>query len=141
MFGWVSKRALVVLTVDTKSRAMDVGEARHIAFMILEAAEAAESDQVAFEWLKYLFGDDAQDEQTGRMLLDFRKLRATIRQRERLGLEQGGDQARNDLLSRAEMILSALSISWDMKPIDATAHADVREYLMTQIARAKSCSG
>lgn len=135
IFGAKTRRGLVVLEVDGHERMMDPAEAQRIARMLMECAEAAESDSIAWHWLSSLLGKDASEQQLAAMLLDWRKMRGQLRQRERLHLEEGGEAARDDLLTRAEVILEALDVSWRMRPPDATARADLREFLMEQLAR------
>jgi hypothetical protein len=77
MFGWNTKRGYVSLTVATDEATIttliDISKAREIVGMWHGAIEAAISDELLFLFLTQNVG--LGDEQAGRALLDFRKLR------------------------------------------------------------------
>lgn len=56
---------------------VDSGQARALAFQILEAADAAESDGFLIEWLRR--NGTTDDRALGNLLADFRNYRETLR--------------------------------------------------------------
>src|SRR3954471_14637702 len=56
---------------------VDTRQARALAYQILEAADAAESDGFIVEWLRR--SDDIDDRAMGNLLADFRAYRETLR--------------------------------------------------------------
>jgi hypothetical protein len=56
---------------------VDTGQARALAYQILEAADAAESDGFLVKWLRRT--DDVDDRALGNLLADFRAYRETLR--------------------------------------------------------------
>jgi|tagenome__1003787_1003787.scaffolds.fasta_scaffold20794040_2 hypothetical protein len=56
---------------------VDTKQARALAYQILEAADAAESDGFLVEWLRR--SDDIDDRAMGNLLADFRAYRETLR--------------------------------------------------------------
>lgn len=76
-FGQASQRGFVELTIDRTLTQMDAKKAREIGLMLLEAAEAATSDEIFLQLLTHVGIDDA--ERRGRILLDLRELRQGTR--------------------------------------------------------------
>jgi hypothetical protein len=74
IFGAASRRGGVNLSVNDTQTQMDTKKAREIGLMLIEAAEAAESDEVFMKFLEEKVGiTDAEKVQA--MLLDLRELR------------------------------------------------------------------
>jgi len=72
-FGQKSQRGFVELTIDDALTQMDAGKAREIGLMLLEASEAAQSDEIFVKLLgKIGISDDLR---RGRILLELRELR------------------------------------------------------------------
>jgi hypothetical protein len=77
VFGTTSQRGGVELTIDTTLTQMDTKKAREVGLMLLEAAEAATSDEIFLTLLARLGIDGKQ--QQGRILLDLREIRQGTR--------------------------------------------------------------
>jgi hypothetical protein len=75
-FGHTSQRGNVELTVNDQVVQMDVKKAREVGLMLLEAAEAATSDEILSTLLARLgLGPEAR----GRALMDLREIRQGTR--------------------------------------------------------------
>lgn len=73
-YGTITRRGFVELTVNDQLTQMDVPKAREIGLMLIQAAEAATSDEVFMKLLHERVGiDDPQ--RLGAMLMDLRELR------------------------------------------------------------------
>lgn len=72
-FGYDTQQPYVELTVDTSPTQLSPAKAREIALMLLEAADAAESDAVLMQFAKEHIGLDAA--QAAELLDLFRQLR------------------------------------------------------------------
>jgi hypothetical protein len=77
-YGTKSKRGFVELTIDETLTQMDATKAREVGLMLLEAAEAATSDEVFVQLLVKL-GVPNDPQMTGQVLLDLRELRQGTR--------------------------------------------------------------
>ena len=75
-FGQASQRGFVELAIDETLTQMDTAKAREIGLMLIEASEAAQSDEIFIKLLDQM-GIDA--ERGGRILLDLRELRQGTR--------------------------------------------------------------
>lgn len=75
IYGATSRRGGVELTVNDTLTQMDTKKAREVGLMLLQAAEAAESDEVFIRFMeeKMKLADDVQ--LRGRILLDLREMR------------------------------------------------------------------
>lgn len=76
-FGMHSRQGFVELTLNDTRTQMDAKKAREIGLMLIEAAEAAASDQIFVNLLERL-GIDHPDAH-GRILLDLREIRQGTR--------------------------------------------------------------
>ena len=77
-FGAKTHRGFVELTLDEVRSQMEPAKAREIGLMLIEAAEAAMSDEIFVKLLRERVGiEDA--ERLGFILLDLRELRQGIR--------------------------------------------------------------
>jgi len=77
-FGQASQRGFVELTIDETLTQMDAAKAREVGLMLLEAAEAAQSDEVFMK----LLGDRVgitDPQRRSMILLDLRELRQGTR--------------------------------------------------------------
>lgn len=77
-FGGATSRGFVELTLNDQLTQMDIAKAREIGLMLLEAAEAATSDQIIAQLLRDKIGIDDPDK-IGHILLDLRELRQGTR--------------------------------------------------------------
>lgn len=77
-FGRTSKRGHVELVVNDQLTQMDVKKAREIGLFLLEAAEAAQSDEVFIKLLEERVGIDDAD-RLSMILLDLREIRQGTR--------------------------------------------------------------
>jgi hypothetical protein len=76
--GARTERGFVELTVDEVRTQMDPAKAKEIGMMLIEAAEAAISDQIVLKFLKDKIGlEDAHAQ--GAVLLDLREIRQGTR--------------------------------------------------------------
>jgi len=75
--GQRSQRGFVELTINTTSTQMHIAKAREIGLMLLEAAEAATSDEIFVKLLERIGIADQQ--RVGMILLDLRELRQGTR--------------------------------------------------------------
>jgi hypothetical protein len=73
IFGAISRRGLVELRVGDVRTLMDVAKAREVTAMLVQATEAAISDELLVRFLMEKVGVDL--ERAGAALLDFRELR------------------------------------------------------------------
>lgn len=76
-YGHHTKRGHVILQIDMVEYKWSVAEARRIAGMLQEAAEAAVSDEIVMTLLRDRFGLDAS--KLGLVLLDLRQIRQGTR--------------------------------------------------------------
>lgn len=76
-FGQASQRGFVELTIDDTLTQMDTAKAREVGLMLLEAAEAAQSDEMFLKLLDRIGITDAQAR--GAILLDLREMRQGTR--------------------------------------------------------------
>ena len=76
-FGHTSRQGFVELTLNDQRSQMDVKKAREIGLMLIEAAEAAASDQMFVELLKQMGLEDT--EKVGPILLELRAIRQGTR--------------------------------------------------------------
>jgi len=72
-FGQASRRGFVEFTLNDQLTQMDAAKAREVGLMLLEAAEAATSDELFVKLLERVGITDP--ERVGRILLDLRELR------------------------------------------------------------------
>ena len=79
-YGEITRRGAVELTVNETRTQMDTAKARQIGLMLLQAAEAAESDEIFIRFLeqKFRIPDDLQ--LRGAILLDLREIRQGSRE-------------------------------------------------------------
>jgi hypothetical protein len=75
-FGQLSRRGFVDFTLNEVRTQMPADKAREVGLMLLEAAEAAESDEI---FVKLLEKTGLPAEAAGRMLLELRELRQGTR--------------------------------------------------------------
>jgi len=80
MYGAETRRGLVTLEIGKEKRHINPTEARAFAYSILEAAEAAETDEMIVTFL--MDRVHLQVEDAAKVLVDFRKLRDGIQQRD-----------------------------------------------------------
>jgi hypothetical protein len=76
-FGQKTRVGYVELQVNDQRTQMDVRKAREIGLMLIQAAEAASSDQMFVELLKRIGLED--DERVGPILLELRDIRQGTR--------------------------------------------------------------
>lgn len=76
-FGQVSRVGFVDLTLNETRTQMDAKKAREIGLMLIEAAEAAASDEIFVKLLERIGLDSV--EAHGRMLLELREIRQGTR--------------------------------------------------------------
>jgi len=76
-FGAASRQGLVELTLNDQRTQMDVRKAREIGLMLIEAAEAATSDEIVMRLLTDKVGLAA--EQVAHVLIDLREIRQGTR--------------------------------------------------------------
>jgi len=72
-FGQKSERGFVELTLNDERSQMDARKAKEIGLMLIEAAEAAQSDEMFIQLLSRVGLDDA--EARGRFLIELREIR------------------------------------------------------------------
>lgn len=77
-FGRTSKRGHVELVINDELTQLDVKKAREIGLFLLEAAEAAQSDEVFIKLLEQRVGIEDPD-RLSRILLDLREIRQGTR--------------------------------------------------------------
>lgn len=73
-YGSRTQRGFVELTMNRERSQMEIAKAREIGLMLLEAAEAATSDEIYARLLRERVGIE-DPEQVGRMLIELRELR------------------------------------------------------------------
>lgn len=73
-FGVRTRRGFVTLEVNEARSQMDTKKAREIGFMLIEAAEAGESDEIVATWLTQ-HGVANDPDTLGQILLDLRAIR------------------------------------------------------------------
>jgi len=78
-YGRTSQRGFVELTLDEVRSQMEPRKAREIGLMLIEAAEAATSDELFIKLLTEKIGLDLDDTARGAFLLDIRELRQGTR--------------------------------------------------------------
>lgn len=76
-FGMASRQGFVELTLNDQRSQMDAKKAREIGLMLIEAAEAAASDEIFISLLERIGIKD--HEAHGRLLLDLREIRQGTR--------------------------------------------------------------
>ena len=76
-YGHTSQRGFVEFTLNDQLSQMEPNKAREIGYMLIEAAEAATSDEMFVTLLKRVGIEDA--ERLGRMLIDLREIRQGTR--------------------------------------------------------------
>ena len=82
IFGRNSKRGLVRLSYGiTFDIVLSPEEARFFAMSVMEAAQAAETDEILMSWLQNKIGVK-DEQQAASILLDFRNIRIEMRRRE-----------------------------------------------------------
>jgi hypothetical protein len=74
-YGRSTHRGFVELTLDEVRTQMESAKAREIGLMLIQAAEAAESDEIFLKLLTDKIGLDLDDYARGAFLLDLRELR------------------------------------------------------------------
>jgi hypothetical protein len=82
-YGRTSQRGFVELTLDEVRSQMEPKKAREIGLMLIEASEAAMSDEVFIKLLTDRIGLDLDDNARGAFLLDLRELRQGTRETSR----------------------------------------------------------
>lgn len=75
--GQKSQKGFVELTLNDLRSQMEASKAREVGLMLIEAAEAAQSDEIFLKLLKQIGISDL--ERQGRILLDLRELRQGTR--------------------------------------------------------------
>lgn len=84
IFGFHTRKGLVKLSYGiTFEKLISPGEARKFALSILEAAEAAETDEFIVNWLEKRIGLKG-DEGKVQLLIDFREVREKMRRDEEI---------------------------------------------------------
>lgn len=78
-YGRTSQRGFVELTIDEVRTQMDPKKAREIGLMLIEAAEAATSDEIFVKLLTEKIGLELDDHGRGGFLLELRELRQGTR--------------------------------------------------------------
>lgn len=81
MYGHHNQRGLVVLKLEEEMAQLTPTKAREIAGMLLEAADAAESDHFIVKFMRETIG--LGEQQAAQVLMDFRKLRDELREADR----------------------------------------------------------
>ena len=72
-FGQKSQQGFVELSIDETLTQMDAKKAQAVGLMLLQAAEAAQSDEIFLKFLEKIGIEDP--EKRGHMLLDLREIR------------------------------------------------------------------
>jgi uncharacterized protein YfeS len=78
-YGQRSQRGFVELTLDEVRTQMESAKAREIGLMLIQAAEAAESDEIFLKLLTEKIGLKLDDQARGAFLLDLREIRQGTR--------------------------------------------------------------
>jgi uncharacterized protein YfeS len=78
-YGRSSQRGFVELTLDEVRTQMESAKAREIGLMLIQAAEAAESDEIFLKLLTEKIGLQLDDHARGAFLLDLREIRQGTR--------------------------------------------------------------
>lgn len=78
IYGTHSRKGYVELAFPAPTMLITPGEARSYAASILEAAEAAETDEFLMSWLDQVVGSDLQS--SVKLLIEFRVWRDKMRQ-------------------------------------------------------------
>jgi hypothetical protein len=79
-YGADTKRGTVELTVNNERTQMDTKKAREVGLLLLQAAEAAESDEMFMTLLTRLGIPEEDHERRGLILLDLREIRQGSRE-------------------------------------------------------------
>lgn len=83
IFGAQTRRGLVQLQIGDETTTMPPAKAREIAGLLLECAEAAGTDELLMTFFGQRVG--LEEQQAGRLMLDFRRLREEFRERDTQG--------------------------------------------------------
>lgn len=74
LFGMRTKKGLVRIKIGSFDQQWESDEARRVGYMLLEAAEAADGDQLIYRWATQRLGVD--EARAAQILADFRIMRA-----------------------------------------------------------------
>ncbi len=92
IFGHHTRRGMVRLSYGiTFDVRISPEEARFFAMSVLEAAQAAETDEILMSWLHNTVGVK-DDEKKGAILVDFRNIRTLMRRRELEEAKENGTE-------------------------------------------------